>query len=38
MFLHVKVSRLGKPYMTVSRMDTGDLVRCSCLRSDCPHS
>lgn len=35
-FVHVKVSRLGQPYMSVSRMDTGDLVRCSCPRDDCP--
>jgi hypothetical protein len=36
MFVHVKLSRLGQPYMAVSRMDTGALVRCSCPRSDCP--
>jgi hypothetical protein len=35
-FVHVKVSRLGQPYMAVSRLDTGALVRCSCPRSDCP--
>lgn len=34
--VHVKVSRLGQPYMSVSRMDTGELVRCSCPRDDCP--
>lgn len=33
-FVHVKVSRLGQPYMSASRMD--NLVRCSCPRSDCP--
>jgi len=37
-FVHVKVSRLGQPYMTVSRMDTGALVRCSCPRNDCPYA
>ena len=35
-FVHVKVSRLGRPYMAVSRRDTGALVRCSCSRPDCP--
>ncbi len=35
-FVHVKVSRLGQSYMAVSRMDTGELVRCSCPRPDCP--
>ena len=35
-FVHVQVSRLGKPYMAVSRTDTGALVRCSCPRDDCP--
>lgn len=36
MFVHVKVSRLGQSYMTVTRMDSGVLVRCSCPRTDCP--
>jgi len=35
-FVHVKVSRLGRSYIAVSRMDTGELVRCSCPRDDCP--
>ncbi|MEU9670384.1 hypothetical protein AB0E25_33385 [Streptomyces bobili] len=35
-FVHVKVSRLKQPYMGVTRMDTGALVRCSCPRPDCP--
>jgi hypothetical protein len=35
-FVHVKVSRLGHPWIAVSRADTGELVRCSCRRDDCP--
>ncbi|WP_158712435.1 hypothetical protein [Streptomyces sp. NRRL F-5135] len=35
-FMHVKVSNLGRPYLLVSRMDTHELVRCSCPRPDCP--
>lgn len=35
-FVHVKVSRLGRPYITVSRGDTGALIRCTCRRDDCP--
>lgn len=35
-FVHVKQSRLGQPYASVSRLDTGELVRCSCPRDDCP--
>ena len=35
-FVHVKVSRLGQPYIGVSRLDTGELVRCSCPRPGCP--
>lgn len=35
-FVHVKQSRLGQPYVAVSRVDTGALVRCSCHRDDCP--
>lgn len=37
-FVHVKQSRLGQPYMAVTRMDTGALVRCSCPRPDCPYT
>lgn len=32
----VKVSRLGRPYVAVTNADTGTLVRCTCLRADCP--
>ena len=35
-FVHVKQSRLGQPYIGVSRLDTGELVRCTCPRPDCP--
>lgn len=35
-FVHVKQSRLGQPYIGVSRADTGELVRCTCPRDDCP--
>ncbi|MEV7872648.1 hypothetical protein AB0P17_42590 [Streptomyces sp. NPDC088124] len=35
-FHHIKASRLGRPYMTVWRWDTAELVRCSCPRPDCP--
>jgi hypothetical protein len=35
-FVHVKVSRLGQSWMGVERLDSHDLVRCSCPRSDCP--
>lgn len=34
-FVHVKVSVLGHPWMFVSRLDTGETVRCSCRRDDC---
>lgn len=37
-FVHVKVSRLGYPHIMVSRYDTGETVRCSCRRPDCPLS
>lgn len=35
-FAHVKVTRLGRPYMAVSNADTGELIRCTCPRPDCP--
>lgn len=35
-FVHVKQSRLGQPYIGVTRLDTDELVRCSCPRDDCP--
>ena len=35
-FVHVKATRLERPYIGVTRMDTGALVRCSCPRDDCP--
>jgi len=35
-FVHVKQSRLGRPYIAVTRQDTGELVRSSCPRDDCP--
>jgi len=35
-FVQVKQSRLGQPWIAVSRLDTGALVRCSCPRDDCP--
>jgi hypothetical protein len=33
-FVHVKVSRLGHPWISVRR--DGVQVRCTCRRSDCP--
>ena len=33
-FVHVKTSRLGHPYISVTRGNV--LIRCSCRRSDCP--
>ncbi|MER6098391.1 hypothetical protein ABT154_21535 [Streptomyces sp. NPDC001728] len=33
-FVHVKVSRLGHPYIAVSRDNVP--IRCTCRRSDCP--
>ncbi|MFJ7998977.1 hypothetical protein ACIQ7D_17775 [Streptomyces sp. NPDC096310] len=35
-FIHVKISILRQPHLLVSRMDTHELVRCSCPRPDCP--
>jgi hypothetical protein len=35
-FVHVKITRLERPYIAVSRADTGEEVRCSCPRDDCP--
>lgn len=32
----VKSTRFETPYIMVSREDTGELVRCSCPRNDCP--
>ena len=36
LFTHVKVTRLGRPYVAVSNADTGELLRCTCPRPDCP--
>lgn len=35
-FDHVKVTRLNHPYVTVTNDDTGELIRCTCPRTDCP--
>lgn len=35
-FIYVKVTRLGRPWLAVTNDDTGELVRCSCSRDDCP--
>lgn len=35
-FDHVKVTRLGRPYVAVSNAETGELIRCTCPRPDCP--
>jgi hypothetical protein len=35
-FIHVKVTILERPYVAVTDADTGELVRCTCPRSDCP--
>ncbi|MFH8805286.1 hypothetical protein ACH4F6_38055 [Streptomyces sp. NPDC017936] len=35
-FIHVKVTRFGEPYVMAANDSTGELVRCTCPRTDCP--
>lgn len=35
-FILVRRTRFGAPYLAVTNEDTGELLRCTCPRTDCP--
>lgn len=35
-FMLVRITRFVEPYLAVTNDDTGELLRCTCPRTDCP--